>query len=241
MSEGVETRWFYFDGVGVQGPVSEQEILDLKSAGVVSADTQLCREGSETWVTFSDAFSGTDGVAPFAAIRPPPLPFEALPEPKPTKRRKLVVASKLQIAGIVMLAIIGLLKLLAIKTDGATSQNPATVDRPSARNSGSLIAKIDDAREQFREYARLGMIGEAHGRSMNAEQQQKFLEEFTAVGISIQKSLGEISREAENFDCPAELKNRVSMLRGNAWMQNEQFAAYTVSTLHDLRSWVSRN
>ena len=54
------SRYYYSrDGTDIQGPISESDLQGMRSAGLLSENTQICEEGTETWqpITFIKAKS----------------------------------------------------------------------------------------------------------------------------------------------------------------------------------------
>ena len=49
-------NWFYFNEAGeVVGPLSEETLRELHASGRLAATTQVCREGSEDWISLAEA------------------------------------------------------------------------------------------------------------------------------------------------------------------------------------------
>lgn len=49
-------NWFYFNEAGeVVGPLSEETLRELHAIGRLAATTQVCREGSEDWISLAEA------------------------------------------------------------------------------------------------------------------------------------------------------------------------------------------
>ena len=88
----------------VLGPVSEETLKELQKVGVLGATSQICEQGTETWLQFSDVFPdaipsskavGASSASPLTspppitgtAGTPPPMPaVEATPPPMPAAK-----------------------------------------------------------------------------------------------------------------------------------------------------------
>ena len=65
-------NWYYHDGQQQVGPIAEEQLLQLKQAGTVTAETLVWREGLAAWGRFADVGPGaTAGAAP--PISAPPV------------------------------------------------------------------------------------------------------------------------------------------------------------------------
>ncbi len=59
------SRYYYSrDGSDIQGPISDSDLQGMRSAGLLSENTQICEEGTETWqpITFIKARSAKSHV-----------------------------------------------------------------------------------------------------------------------------------------------------------------------------------
>jgi len=71
--------WYYSDGVKQLGPVPEEELIELRRSGVVTADTLIWREGMANWTRYQeagpavnlDAASPIADAPPLILVRPP--------------------------------------------------------------------------------------------------------------------------------------------------------------------------
>jgi hypothetical protein len=82
-------NWFYFTEAGeVVGPLSEETLGELHAIGRLAATTQVCREGSEDWISLAEALGnftatpagGGESVLPSAA----PTVINTLPQSRQT-------------------------------------------------------------------------------------------------------------------------------------------------------------
>src|SRR5437899_2539251 len=66
------SRYYYSrDGTDVQGPISDCDLQGMHSAGLLSASTQICKEGTETWQPISFIKAGLRNRALVQADRGP--------------------------------------------------------------------------------------------------------------------------------------------------------------------------
>ena len=73
---------YYVDDIGeVQGPLTPQELEALHRSGQITATTQICEEGTENWLSYSQA-------AGEPAPAPPPLP-KATVAKQPEQEKKM--------------------------------------------------------------------------------------------------------------------------------------------------------
>jgi len=75
--------WYYSDGEKRLGPVSEEQLIELRRSGVVTADTLVWREGMADWARYQEAGPAVnlDEVAPIASAPPlMPIPPALSPE-----------------------------------------------------------------------------------------------------------------------------------------------------------------
>lgn len=67
-------NWHYYDGKNQVGPITESELVELRRAGTVTADTLVWREGLTDWARYHEAGPAVNLDAPVPSPQlPPPL------------------------------------------------------------------------------------------------------------------------------------------------------------------------
>ena len=61
----MQTNYYYFKNGEMRGPSSANDLRELYRRGDIPPDTQICKEGTESWVSISFL----DGI-----VAPPPIP-----------------------------------------------------------------------------------------------------------------------------------------------------------------------
>jgi len=59
-------NWYYSDNEKAVGPLAEATMMELRACGMLAADTQVAKEGTEEWFLFDDVFNNP--------IKLPPVP-----------------------------------------------------------------------------------------------------------------------------------------------------------------------
>ena len=57
-------NWYYSDGEKTIGPLAEATMMELRACGMLAADTQVLREGTEDWVSHDEAFKDRISLPP---------------------------------------------------------------------------------------------------------------------------------------------------------------------------------
>jgi len=76
-------KWYYLTNTGeVAGPISQETLSELRDAGALNGDSQICAEGSENWQEYNQALPGQMESATKPS-RPEPSDHETTPDKEP--------------------------------------------------------------------------------------------------------------------------------------------------------------
>ena len=63
-------NWYYSDGEKTIGPLAEASMMELRACGMLAADTQVLREGTQEWVPHDEAFKDRISLPPVPGKTP---------------------------------------------------------------------------------------------------------------------------------------------------------------------------